>query len=129
MRQIWFGDLHGPPSLIVLVQMLCVTNLPPCLFDHTPPGVFDGQGSGHDFYGVSPFVVMAEQALCCHETDFQHDNRRCGTRLPALSPAWTETALVTLTATTARPKCITMGVVQGCSKGRWRLNWGSLSLP
>ena len=34
-------------------QMLCVTNLPPCLFDHTPPGVFDGQGSGHDFYGVS----------------------------------------------------------------------------
>mmetsp|Transcript_41755 Transcript_41755/g.83695 ORF Transcript_41755/g.83695 Transcript_41755/m.83695 type:complete len:80 (-) Transcript_41755:212-451(-) len=52
MRQIWFGDLHGPPSLIVLVQMLCVTNLPPCLFDHTPPGVFDGQGSGHDFYGT-----------------------------------------------------------------------------
>ena len=33
-------------------QMLCVTNLPPCLFDHTPPGVFDGQGSGHDFYGT-----------------------------------------------------------------------------
>ena len=32
--------------------MLCVTNLPPCLFDHTPPGVFDGQGSGHDFYGT-----------------------------------------------------------------------------
>lgn len=32
---------------------LCATNLPPCLFDHTPPGVFDGQGSGHDFYGVS----------------------------------------------------------------------------
>ncbi|EKX33601.1 hypothetical protein GUITHDRAFT_155978 [Guillardia theta CCMP2712] len=34
------------------LQMLCVTNLPPCLFDHTPPGVFDGQGSGHDFYGT-----------------------------------------------------------------------------
>eukprot|EP00282_Hemiselmis_andersenii_P024762 CAMPEP_0171998246 /NCGR_PEP_ID=MMETSP1041-20130122/1133_1 /TAXON_ID=464988 /ORGANISM="Hemiselmis andersenii, Strain CCMP439" /LENGTH=105 /DNA_ID=CAMNT_0012651605 /DNA_START=400 /DNA_END=718 /DNA_ORIENTATION=+ len=24
----------------------------PLLFDHTPPGVFDGQGSGHDFYGT-----------------------------------------------------------------------------
>jgi hypothetical protein len=36
-----------------LTTKLCVTSLPPCLFDHTPPGVFDGQGSGHDFYGVS----------------------------------------------------------------------------
>ena len=35
-----------------ITTMLAVTNLPPTLFDHTPPGVFDGQGSGHDFYGV-----------------------------------------------------------------------------
>jgi len=26
-----------------MLQQLAVTNLPPCLFDHTPPGVFDGQ--------------------------------------------------------------------------------------
>jgi len=45
----WHAHCH--PCCDV-VQMLCVTNLPPCLFDHTPPGVFDGQGSGHDFYGT-----------------------------------------------------------------------------
>jgi hypothetical protein len=54
-------------NLILFAQMLCVTNLPPCLFDHTPPGVFDGQGSGHDFYGVrrspdspSPFLFLPD---------------------------------------------------------------------
>ena len=49
-------------SALVCVQMLCVTNLPPCLFDHTPPGVFDGQGSGHDFYGVS-FMTLHSSPL------------------------------------------------------------------
>ena len=46
----------SPPPLPLqnqqLTTKLCVTSLPPCLFDHTPPGVFDGQGSGHDYYGT-----------------------------------------------------------------------------
>jgi len=44
--------------------MLCATNLPPCLFDHTPPGVFDGQGSGHDFYGVSALQRRGSSHSC-----------------------------------------------------------------
>ena len=71
-----------------LTTMLCVTNLPPNLFDHTPPGVFDGQGSGHDFYGVSLLIFLGgvckpDKSICpdCLEPAqrlrFWHGRRPC----------------------------------------------------
>ncbi len=76
-----------------ITTMLCVTNLPPNLFDHTPPGVFDGQGSGHDFYGVSVEMrsVFGCQVLLINKFLVY---RPPGTRRVATFPEWTATVLV-----------------------------------
>jgi hypothetical protein len=68
---------------LIFLQKLCVTNLPPCLFDHTPPGVFDGQGSGHDFYGVSS-LCPADIPACSHSSLQSESSRSVFMGLPRL---------------------------------------------